>query len=81
MKWDKVPEYMHLESCIKKETARYEPRVIRGNLSIDDRELEAIMEREFGPIKRPQYRAPVVNSAADEPVALRNGQISDCRRI
>ncbi len=72
VKWDKVPEYMHLESCIKKETAGYEPRVIRGNLSIDDRELEAIMEREFGPIKRPQYRAPVVNSAADEPVALRN---------
>ena len=27
------------------------------NLSIDDKELEAIMVREFGPIRRPQYSA------------------------
>lgn len=56
VKWDKVPEYMHLESCLApKEKAPVRP--LRP-LSIDERELEAIMEREFGPIKRPSY-APV----------------------
>ena len=51
--WRQVPEYMHLESCLKpkKEPAPQRPRTT----NIDDRELEAIMEREFGPIRRPQY--------------------------
>ena len=53
VKWNLVPEYMHLESGLKKEKA---PQLITRNLSLDDKELEAIMEREFGPIKRPQYR-------------------------
>lgn len=66
VKWDKVPEYMHLESGLKNpaqpvETA--EPRIRRQNLDIDEKELEAIMVREFGPIRRKQYAAPVVNSA------------------
>jgi len=63
--WDKVPEYMHLESCLKPKTKepelvarpRYRPQ------SIDERELENIMEREFGPIRRPQYQERQVNSA------------------
>ncbi len=57
VKWDKVPEYMHLESCIKKDRGApvgYSHRT----LNIDEKELEAIMEREFGPIKRAQYRRP-----------------------
>ena len=53
VKWNQVPDYMHLESALKKEK---EPQIITRNLHIDDKELEAIMEREFGPIKRPQYR-------------------------
>ena len=32
--------------------------------SIDEKELEAIMDREFGPIRRKQYSAPTVNGAA-----------------
>ena len=55
VKWDKVPEYMHIESCLKKKEEVFIPRVNRRNFSIDDKELEAIMEREFGPIKRPMY--------------------------
>ena len=53
VKWNQVPDYMHLESGLKKEK---EPQIITRNLTIDGKELEAIMEREFGPIKRPQYR-------------------------
>ena len=68
--WDQVKDYMHLESCLKppvEETAPIAAPRYR-NLSIDDRELEAIMEREFGKIKRPQYSARQVNAAASEPV-------------
>ena len=63
VKWDRVAEYMHLESCLKapRELPALRPRVA---LSIDDRELEAIMEREFGPIRRPQYRAAQRGEAA-----------------
>ena len=58
VRWDKVPEYMHLESCLKPEAAEDAPILRRGNLNIDEKELEAIMEREFGPIRRKEYSAP-----------------------
>lgn len=55
VKWNKVGEYMHLESCLEKEKP-YTPPVNRRNLHIDDKELEAIMEREFGKPKHELYR-------------------------
>ena len=63
VKWNQVKEYMHLESGIKEEKA---PQIILRNLSADDKELEAIMEREFGPIKRPQYSAPANRPATEK---------------
>ena len=41
--------------------------------SVSDKELEAIMDREFGPIRRPQYRMPRVTaeSRSPEPVQPR----------
>ena len=64
VKWDKVPEYMHLESPLKKPAPANEPAPLRQrNLDIDEAELEAIMTREFGPIRRPQYGGPTVNGA------------------
>ena len=62
VKWNRVEEYMHLESCLKEQNDAPEiaPRL---PMSIDDRELEAIMEREFGPIRRPQYAQAVRNEA------------------
>ena len=62
VKWDRVFDYMHLESGRKTEKA---PQIITRNLQIDDKELEKIMEREFGPIKRPQYHAPANRPAAE----------------
>lgn len=56
VKWDKLTEYMHLESCLKKETPA--PQLVRRNLHLDEKELEAIMTRTFGPVKRPLYHAP-----------------------
>ena len=68
--WKQVKDYMHLESCLKPPVEETAPAAAPRyrSLSIDDRELEAIMEREFGKIKRPQYSARQVNAAASEPV-------------
>ena len=67
--WDQVKDYMHLESYLKPPVEEAAPAAAPRyrNLSIDDRELEAIMEREFGKIKRPQYSARQVNAAASGP--------------
>jgi len=64
VKWHQVPEYMHLDSGLKKAAAP-EPAII-ARQHIDDKELEAIMNREFGPIKRPQYFAPATRPAKEE---------------
>ena len=60
--WNQVTEYMHLESPLKKE----KPAVITRNLHLDDKELEAIMEREFGPIRRPVYRETETRPAEEK---------------
>jgi len=65
VKWDKVSEYMHLESGYK-QTPPEEPTLITRNIHLDDKELEAIMNREFGPIKRPLYRSPDNRPATEE---------------
>ena len=67
VKWHEVKNYMHLESGLKEEK---QPQLITRNVRIDDKELEAIMEREFGPVKRPLYRAPA-NRPATEEVTIR----------
>jgi len=60
VKWDQVKEYMHVDTGWDKvrEDAPMQPRVNRGNLDLEEKELEAIMLREFGPIKRPLYTNP-----------------------
>ena len=73
VKWNEVPEYMHLESALKAEkpAEEYVPRVRAGHLDIDEKELEAIMLREFGPIRRAAYSAPKINSAVGIEVQAR----------
>ena len=63
VKWHQIKDYMHVESGLKKNS---EPALITRNIRLDDKELEAIMEREFGPVKRPLYRAPENKSAKAE---------------
>ena len=67
VRWDEVKNYMHLESGLKEEK---QPQLITRNVRLDDKELEAIMEREFGPVKRPLYRTPA-NRPATEEVQIR----------
>lgn len=56
VKWNQVSDYMDLESCLK---TKKEPQLIPRSIHIDDREVEAIMQREFGPMKTSLYRPPV----------------------
>ena len=63
VKWNEVKNYMHLESGLKEEKA---PQIITSRVRLDDKELEAIMEREFGPIRRPVYRSPENRPATEE---------------
>ena len=70
VRWDEVKNYMHLDSVLAARRAESAvPAAVRRAVSIDERELEAIMEREFGPIKRPTYNLSRVNAA---PVAQVN---------
>lgn len=61
--WSEVSEYAHIDSGVRMDSDTMptlpNPKVFVRNLNIDDKELEAIMEREFGPIKRRQYKKPV----------------------
>ena len=57
VKWNRVAEYMHLPSCLEKPRDEEAP-ARRRCIRLDDAELEAIMAREFGPVRRPLYRAP-----------------------
>ena len=71
--WDKVKDYMHLPSCLEKEKGEEPlPAPRYRSLSIDERELEAIMEREFGPIRRKEYRAAQRNEAPAQSAAPLN---------
>ena len=67
VKWHEVKDYMHLESCIKAEKP---PQLIQRNLQADDRELEKIMLREFGPQTTRLYRA-TSKSHDDEKMTIR----------
>ena len=69
--WDRVRDYMHIDTGFGKaetQTPPPAPRMFRRRFDLDDRELEEILQREFGPIRRAQYAAPVRNAApgADE---------------
>ena len=61
VKWDKADGFMHVDSGLSfsggtvSEAAA--PKVRTRSTDFDEKELEAIMLREFGPIKRPQYSA------------------------
>ncbi len=56
IKWNEVPKHMHLESVLQKRAGE-QPR-LRHPIDLDEKALQAIMEREFGPDKTVLYRPP-----------------------
>ena len=68
VKWNEVKDYMHLDSGLKEEKA---PQIITRNLRPDDKELEKIMEREFGPMRTPLYNVKAKNRPATEEIVIK----------
>lgn len=68
VRWDRVESYMHCDTGLSSPTRERDgaPKLIRRNLDVDEKELENIMLREFGPIKRPDYGKPE-RAAQEEP--------------
>lgn len=65
--WDEVEQYKHLDPDVAlaepTETLLSKPRALAKRYDLSDEELEAIMLREFGPIKRRHYGEPKTISA------------------
>ena len=68
VKWHQVKDYMHLESGLKEEKA---PQIITRNVHVDDKELEKIMQREFGNVRTPLYNVKASNRPATEEIHIR----------
>ena len=68
VKWHQVKDYMHLESGLKEEKA---PQIITRNVHVDDKELEKIMQREFGNLRTPLYNVKTSNRPATEEIHIR----------
>ena len=66
VKWHQVKDYMHLESGLKTE----KPQLLPRNMYAEDRELEAILKREFGDVKTELYR-PARTADATEKLTIR----------
>ncbi len=58
IKWNDVTKHMHLESVLSKKHQDEPLTVRRENLDLDEKELQAIMEREFGPEKYILHKPP-----------------------
>ena len=67
VKWNEVRDYMHLDSGRKEDKPA---QIITRNLQHDDKALEEILLRQFGPIKTELYR-PVQNRPASETLTIR----------
>ena len=63
VKWHQVKDYMHLESGLKEKKS---PEIITRNYQADDRTLEQIMLREFGPQSTTLYRSPANRPATEK---------------
>ena len=63
VKWNQVKDYMHLESGLKEKKA---PQIITRNYQAEDKTLEQIMLREFGPQSTTLYRSPENRPATEK---------------
>lgn len=58
VKWDQVFSHMHLDSVLRPMREDAPAQIRTQNLDLDEKELQRIMEREFGPEKYTLYRPP-----------------------
>lgn len=58
VKWDQVFDHMHLDSVLRPKPLDAPVQVRTQNLDLDEKELQRIIEREFGPEKYVLHRPP-----------------------
>ena len=64
VKWNEVTDYMHIEAFLKPRTEQVKEK--HRTIDLDEKALEELMLREFGPIRRKQYGTPSVIHNADK---------------
>lgn len=75
--WNQVPEYCHIPP-LKNRSSEFGVRGSENPVKrqdIDEAELEAIMLREFGPIRRREYTEAKINKAPERPKPVRATRI------
>ena len=65
VKWYDVPDYMHIEPFIKTEISK-EKESSHRKYDLDEKALEELMLREFGPIRRKQYGTPSIVHSSEK---------------
>ncbi|MBQ3356240.1 MAG: TetM/TetW/TetO/TetS family tetracycline resistance ribosomal protection protein [Oscillospiraceae bacterium] len=65
VKWNQVFEHMHLDSVLRPKREDAPVQVRTQNLDLDEKELQRIMEREFGPEKYVLHRPPPKAEASE----------------
>lgn len=83
--WNEVELYKHLDASAAlapaAETIIPRAATLSKRYDLSDEELEAIMLREFGPIKRRRYSEPRVNSAENKAKKTPKRSLSSRRRL
>ena len=81
--WQEVDAHKHLEATVTVSAAAVLPRpaALAKRYRLSDEELEAIMLREFGPIKRRRYTEPKTVASIPDPKARKPKPLRPARRL
>ncbi|MBQ7292758.1 MAG: NYN domain-containing protein [Clostridia bacterium] len=82
--WNEVDEHKHIDLDISTDTSESvipKPSKIAKQYNLSNEELEAIMLREFGPIRRKQYSEPKTNSADGAQKKPRKKAVKEQRKL
>ena len=83
--WQEVDQYKHLEAQVNisasSDTILPKAAKIARKYQLSDEDLEAIMLREFGPIKRRRYTEPKIITADKSPKAHKKKETAPPRRL
>ena len=74
VRWDQVEEYMHLDSILRPDAPQEQPAPVHirtQNLNLDEKELQKIIEREFGTDRRVFYRSAAPKSETETTLSPR----------
>ena len=81
--WQEVEQYKHLDVALTEDAVPLIPRVstLVNQYRLSDEELEAIMLREFGPIRRKRYTEPKIIVAGKSEKANKKKEIKPQKKL